>query len=203
MPTEELLIDRAQLLGLSAPEMTVLVGGLRVLGANHKGGSKGVFTNRKGQLTNDFFVNLLDMGTFWKQVDDERRRGIRRHRPRRQAAEVDGDAHRPRLRLERQLRALSEVYAEKGHGEKFVRDFVTAWTKVMNADRFDLSARSDGGANRKSAGRRGASSSPARGLFGGLALSPSDRRSCAASRRATGTRFRGGSSGARSARSRR
>ena len=79
VPTEELLIDRAQLLGLSAPEMTVLVGGLRVLGANHGGSKHGVFTDRPGQLTNDFFVNLLDMGTAWKQVDDERRRGLRRH----------------------------------------------------------------------------------------------------------------------------
>ena len=70
MPTEELLIDRAQLLGLSAPEMTVLVGGLRVLGANHGGSKHGVLTDRPGQLTNDFFVNLLDMGTAWKQVDD-------------------------------------------------------------------------------------------------------------------------------------
>ena len=70
MPTEELLIDRAQLLGLSAPEMTVLVGGLRVLGANHGGSKHGVFTDRPGQLTNDFFVNLLDMGTAWKEVDD-------------------------------------------------------------------------------------------------------------------------------------
>ena len=107
MPTEELLVDRAQLLGLSAPEMTVLVGGLRVLGANHGGSKHGVLTDRPGQLTNDFFVNLLDMGTAWKQVDEQRRRGVRRHRPRDRPAEVDGDAHRPRLRL--QLAAAGAV----------------------------------------------------------------------------------------------
>ena len=98
--TEELLIDRAQLLGLSAPEMTVLLGGLRVLGANHKDAPEGVFTNRKGQLTNDFFVNLLDNDTFWEVVDDERRRGVRRLRPRRQAGEMAGHPHRPHLRVE-------------------------------------------------------------------------------------------------------
>ena len=76
--TEELLLDRASLLGLSGPEMTVLLGGLRVLGANHKDAPHGVFTNRKGQLTNDFFVNLLDNDTFWEVVDDERRRGVHR-----------------------------------------------------------------------------------------------------------------------------
>ena len=98
--TEELLLDRASLLGLSAPEMTVLLGGLRVLGANTRIGRQGVFTNRKGQLTNDFFVNLLDNDTFWKVVDDERRRGVRRLRPRRPAGEVAGDPHRPHLRFE-------------------------------------------------------------------------------------------------------
>ena len=98
--TEELLLDRASLLGLSAPEMTVLLGGLRVLGANHEDAPEGVFTNRKGQLTNDFFVNLLDNDTFWEVVDDERRRGVHRLRPRRPAGEVAGDPHRPDLRIE-------------------------------------------------------------------------------------------------------
>ena len=98
--TEELLLDRASLLGLSVPEMTVLLGGLRVLGANYKDAPEGVFTDRKGQLTNDFFVNLLDNDTFWEVVDDERRRGVHRLRPRRPAGEVAGDPHRPHLRLE-------------------------------------------------------------------------------------------------------
>ena len=99
--TEELLLDRASLLGLSAPEMTVLVGGLRVLGANHgERGQRACSPTRKGQLTNDFFVNLLDNDTFWKLVDDERRRGVHRLRPRRQAGEVARDPHRPDLRLE-------------------------------------------------------------------------------------------------------
>ena len=88
--TEELLLDRASLLGLSVPEMTVLLGGLRVLGANYKDAPEGVFTNRKGQLTNDFFVNLLDNDTFWKVVDDKRRRGVHRLRPRRPARRSGG-----------------------------------------------------------------------------------------------------------------
>jgi len=138
VPTEELLVDRAQLLGLSAPEMTVLVGGLRVLGVNHGGAKHGVFTDRPGQLTNDFFVNLLDMGTAWKQVDDsgdETFVGTCR-----KTDEQKWTATRTDLVFgsNSQLRALSEVYAAADASEKFVRDFVTAWTKVMNADRFDL-----------------------------------------------------------------
>ncbi|MNS73805.1 Catalase-peroxidase [compost metagenome] len=138
VPTEELLIDRAQLLGLTAPEMTVLVGGLRVLGANHGGSKHGVFTDRPGQLTNDFFVNLLDMKTGWKQVDGEgdetfvgsdRLSGEERWTATRTDLVFGSNA---------QLRALSEVYASADAGMKFVRDFVAAWTKVMNADRFDL-----------------------------------------------------------------
>jgi catalase-peroxidase len=138
VPTEELLIDRAQLLGLNAPDMTVLVGGLRVLGANHGGSQHGVFTKRPGQLTNDFFVHLLDMGTAWKQVDDE-------------ADEIFvGTDRKTNDKLwtgtrtdlvfgsNSQLRALSEVYASDDAGKKFVDDFVTAWVKVMNADRYDL-----------------------------------------------------------------
>jgi catalase-peroxidase len=138
VPTEELLIDRAQLLGLSAPEMAVLVGGLRVLGANHKDSKHGVFTDRPGQLSNDFFVNLLDMGTAWKEIDeagDEEFLGTDRD-----TGEHRWTATRTDLVFgsNSQLRALSEVYASSDAGEKFVTDFVAAWTKVMNADRFDL-----------------------------------------------------------------
>jgi catalase-peroxidase len=138
--TEELLLDRASLLGLSAPEMTVLLGGLRVLGANHKDSPHGVFTTRKGQLTNDFFVNLLDNDTFWEVVDesgDEEFVGYGRG-----GREEKWRATRTDLIFgsNSQLRATAEVYAEAGNEEKFVRDFVAAWTKVMNADRFDLTA---------------------------------------------------------------
>ncbi|PXA94113.1 catalase/peroxidase HPI [Nostoc sp. 3335mG] len=139
VPTEELMIDRAQLLGLSAPEMAVLVAGLRVLGANHsKAKEHGVFTTRPGQLTNDFFVNLLDMGTAWKQVSDESDQefvGTDRH-----TKEQKWTASRTDLVYgsNSQLRAIAEVYACDDAGEKFVQDFVTAWTKVMMADRFDL-----------------------------------------------------------------
>ena len=138
VPTEELLIDRAQLLGLSAPEMTVLLGGLRVLGANHKDRPEGVLTNRKGQLTNDFFVNLLDDDTFWKVVDDSSDelfvgydRGGKQEKWRATRTDLIFGSNS-------QLRATAEVYAERGNEEKFVRDFIAAWTKVMNADRFDL-----------------------------------------------------------------
>ena len=141
VPTEELLVDRAQLLDLSSPEMTVLVGGLRVLGANHPKAEKhGVFTDRPGQLTTDFFVNLLDMGTAWKQVSDESDEEF---------IGTDRDTHEQRWTASRtdlvfgsnsQLRALSEVYASADANEKFVKDFVVAWTKVMNADRYDLAA---------------------------------------------------------------
>ncbi|MGG5823604.1 catalase/peroxidase HPI [Falsiroseomonas sp. HW251] len=138
VPTEELLLDRAQLLGLSAPEMTVLLGGLRVLGANHRGQKEGVLTERPGQLTNDFFVNLLDMGTAWKMVDgdaDEVFVGScrRTHQEKWRATRTDLV-----FGSNSQLRALSEVYAAADAGRKFVEDFVAAWTKVMNADRFDL-----------------------------------------------------------------
>jgi len=138
VPTEELLLDRAQLLGLSAPEMTVLVGGLRVLGANHGGSKHGVFTDRPGQLTNDFFVNLLDMGTAWKEVDeagDEEFVGTDRR-----SNEQKWTATRTDLVFgsNSQLRAISEVYAASDAGGKFIKDFVAAWTKVMDADRYDL-----------------------------------------------------------------
>ena len=136
--TEELLLDRASLLGLSGPEMTVLVGGLRVLGANHGDKPEGVFTTRKGQLTNDFFVNLLDNETFWDRVDtasDEEFIGYTRsdHTEKWRATRTDLI-----FGSNSQLRATAEVYAERGHEEKFVRDFVKVWVKVMNADRFDL-----------------------------------------------------------------
>jgi catalase-peroxidase len=138
VPTEELMIDRAQLLQLTAPEMTVLVGGLRVLGANHGGSRHGVFTDRPGQLTNDFFVNLLDMGTAWKQVDD---RGDEVFVGTcRKSDQEKWTATRTDLVFgaNSQLRALAEVYASDDAGEKFVNDFISAWTKVMNADRWDL-----------------------------------------------------------------
>ena len=140
VPTEELLVDRAQLLELSAPEMTVLVGGLRVLGANHGGSKHGVLTDRPGRLTNDYFVNLLDMGTAWKEVDD---RGDEVFVGTcRRTNEEKWTATRTDLVFgsNSQLRALSEVYAADDAGEKFVNDFAAAWTKVMNADRFDLRA---------------------------------------------------------------
>jgi catalase-peroxidase len=136
--TEELLIDRAQLLGLSAPEMTVLVGGMRVLGANAGNSQDGVLTDRVGVLSNDFFVNILDMDTAWKKVSDDSDElfvGTDR-----ESGEKRWTATRTDLVFgsNSQLRALSECYAEDGHAEKFVRDFVKAWVKVMNADRFDL-----------------------------------------------------------------
>ena len=134
---EELLVDRAQLLTLSAPEMTVLVGGLRVLGANTGGSSHGVFTDRPGQLTNDFFVNLLDMGTEWKatSADEDTFEGRNRS-----SGEVKWTASRVDLVFgsNSQLRAIAEAYAQSDRGDTFVADFIAAWTKVMNADRFDL-----------------------------------------------------------------
>jgi catalase-peroxidase len=153
VPTEELLVDRAQLLGLSAPEMTVLVGGLRVLGANHGDSKNGVLTDRPGQLTNDYFVNLLDMRTAWKQVDgsgDETFVGSDR-----QTDQQRWTATRTDLAFgaNSQLRALCETYAAADAHDMFVRDFVKAWVKVMDADRFDLT--------RKVAGRRADVNEPA------------------------------------------
>jgi len=140
VPTEELLLDRAQLLRLSAPQMAVLVGGLRVLGANHGGSPHGVLTDRPGVLSNDFFVNLLNMGTAWKEVDeraDEVFVGTCRKTDERKWTATRTDLA---FGSNSQLRALSEVYAADDAGGKFVDDFVAAWTKVMNADRFDLAA---------------------------------------------------------------
>ena len=136
--TEEMMLDRASLLGLSVPEMTVLIGGLRVLGANHGERGHGHFTKRSGQLTNDFFVNLLDMTNVWKAAEEgndqdyvatDRKGGHETWRATRADLVFGSNS---------ELRAVAEVYAESGHEEKFVKDFVAAWTKVMNADRFDL-----------------------------------------------------------------
>jgi catalase-peroxidase len=134
---EELLIDKAQLLTLTAPEVTVLVGGLRVLGANHAKSTHGVFTKRPETLTNDFFVNLLDMGTQWQPSAGSE--GVYEGRDRK-TNEVKCTGTRVDLIFgsNSQLRAVAEVYACVDSKEKFVKDFVAAWTKVMNLDRFDL-----------------------------------------------------------------
>ncbi|MBI3174373.1 MAG: catalase/peroxidase HPI [Chloroflexi bacterium] len=134
---EELLVDKAQLLTLSAPEMTVLIGGLRVLGANYGGSLHGVFTKRPGQLTNDFFVNLTDMGVEWHPTS-EAADLFKAHD--RKTGEVKWTGTRVDLIFgsNSQLRALAEVYAQDDNQEKFVNDFVAAWNKVMNLDRFDL-----------------------------------------------------------------
>jgi catalase-peroxidase len=133
LPAEYLLIDRANLLTLTAPELTVLIGGLRVLGANYKQSSLGVLTSNPGTLTNDFFVNLLDLGTTWSASGDAY-----------EARDDSGDLRWSGSRADlvfgsnSELRALAEVYASDDAREKFVRDFAAAWVKVMNLDRFDL-----------------------------------------------------------------
>ncbi len=134
---EELLVDKAQLLTLTAPEMTVLVGGMRVLGANHADSKHGVFTNQAGVLTNDFFINLLDMGTVWEPLDKD---GDEYRGRDRKTGEVKWTGTRVDLVFgsNSELRALAEVYACSDSKEKFVTDFVKAWDKVMNLDRFDL-----------------------------------------------------------------
>ena len=134
---EAMLLDRAQLLTLTAPELTVLVGGLRVLGANAGQSADGVLTTRPGVLTNDFFVNLLDMGTAWSATSEAQDAFVGRDR-------ATGTQRWTATRADlvfgssSQLRALAEVYACADAGEKFVRDFVAAWGKVMDLDRFDL-----------------------------------------------------------------
>jgi catalase-peroxidase len=134
---EELLVDKAQLLNLTAPQMTVLVGGMRVLGANYDDSKKGIFTDRVGTLSNDFFVNLLDMGTLWESVGDDHEEFVGK----------DRDTGKEKYRASRvdlvfgsnsQLRAIAEVYAQSDSEEKFIKDFIEAWNKVMNADRFDI-----------------------------------------------------------------
>jgi len=137
VPAEALLIDRAQLLTLTGPEMTVLLGGLRVLGANAGQTPDGVFTDRPGTLTNDYFVNLLDMATEWRPASSgndrfeghDRKTGERKWTGSRVDLIFGSNA---------QLRAIAEVYASADAGKKFVGDFVEAWTKVMNLDRFDV-----------------------------------------------------------------
>jgi len=137
LPAEYLLLDRANLLTLSAPEMTVLVGGLRVLGANYDGSKLGVFTGTPGSLTNDFFVNLLDMGTTWQPTSEDANTFEGRDAA---TGEVKWTGSRADLVFgaNSELRALAEVYASDDAKEKFVHDFIAAWNKVMNADRFDL-----------------------------------------------------------------
>ena len=137
MTPEEALVDKAQLLTLTAPEMTVLLGGLRVLGANAGQSKHGVFTKQPGKLTNDFFVNLLDMRTQWQPAAGSE--GVYEGRDRKtNALKWTGTRVDLIFGSHSQLRALAEVYACADAKEKFVKDFVAAWTKVMNADRFDL-----------------------------------------------------------------
>ncbi|GAA3308685.1 catalase/peroxidase HPI [Streptomyces cinereospinus] len=137
LPAEYLLLDRANLLSLSAPEMTVLVGGLRVLGANHAQSKHGVLTENPGTLTNDFFVNLLDLGTTWRSTSEDQTAFEARDAA---TGEVKWTGTRADLVFgsNSELRAVAEVYASDDAEEKFVQDFVAAWDKVMNADRFDL-----------------------------------------------------------------
>jgi catalase-peroxidase len=134
---EELLVDKAQLLKLTAPEMTVLVGGMRVLGTNFDGSKNGVFTKKPGKLTNDFFVNLLDMGVKWSETSSKEDlfKGVDRKTG---AVKWTGTRADLIFGSNSQLRALAEVYATDDSSDKFISDFIAAWTKVMNADRFDL-----------------------------------------------------------------
>jgi catalase-peroxidase len=137
LSTEELLVDKAQLMTLTAPEMTVLLGGMRSLGTNYDGSDAGIFTNKKDMLTNDFFVNLLDMSTEWSAADATKEKFIGKDR---KTGEMKYTASRADLIFgsNSELRALAEVYAGEDYKEKFVQDFAAAWTKVMNLDRFDL-----------------------------------------------------------------
>jgi len=135
--TEEFLIDKAQLLNLTAPELTVLIGGMRALNANYDNSDLGILTDRPGILSNDFFMNLLDMGTQWKSVSEEqeifegtdRKTGAKKWKAGRADLVFGSNS---------ELRAVTEVYAYSDSGEKFIHDFVKAWDKVMNLDRFDL-----------------------------------------------------------------
>jgi catalase-peroxidase len=136
-PLEQLLVERAYLLGVTAPEMTVLVGGLRALGANHGGSKHGVFTDRPGKLTNDFFVNLVDMGNEWKASESAENvyEVVDRSSGQKKWTATANDLV---FGSNSVLRALAEVYAQDDAQGKFVEDFVAAWVKVMNSDRFDL-----------------------------------------------------------------
>ena len=134
---EEKLIDKAQLMGLTAPEMTALIGGMRVLNTNYDGSKHGVFTNKPGALTNDYFTNLLDMNTTWKEENKSEQTFLGKDR---KTNKTKWKATRVDLIFgsNSQLRALAEVYACEDSSDKFVNDFIAAWVKVMNADRFDL-----------------------------------------------------------------
>jgi catalase-peroxidase len=135
---EEMLVDRAQLMTLTPPEMTVLLGGMRVLNTNYDHSGHGVFTQNPGKLTNDFFVNLLDMNTTWKATEGSDKLFEGRDR---KTGEVKWTGTRVDLIFgsNSELRALAEVYASSDYEEKFIKDFVAVWNKVMNLDRFDLS----------------------------------------------------------------
>jgi len=135
--TEQFLVDKANLLTLTAPELTALVGGLRVLNANYDGSSHGVFTKTPGKLTNDFFVNLLDISTAWKTTDNEIYEGTDRKTGAKKWTATRADLV---FGSHAELRAIAEVYGSADGSEKFVKDFVAAWVKVVNLDRFDLSA---------------------------------------------------------------
>ncbi|MFM7322489.1 MAG: peroxidase family protein, partial [Armatimonadota bacterium] len=134
---EHWLVDKAQLLNLTAPEMTVLLGGMRVLGTNHDGSRRGVFTTKVGALTNDYFVHLLDLGIAWRPENDAKTlfEGVSR-----KTGAVEWSATRADLIIgsNTELRGIAEVYGCEDAKEKFVKDFVAAWAKVMDADRFDL-----------------------------------------------------------------
>ena len=135
--SEEMLVDKAQLMRLTIPEMTVLVGGMRVLNTNFDKSNYGVFTKKEDTLTNDFFVNLLDMNTIWKEVDKSEQLFKGRDR---KTNNVKWTATRVDLIFgsNSQLRSIAEVYAQEDSKQKFINDFVKAWTKVMNLDRFDI-----------------------------------------------------------------
>jgi catalase-peroxidase len=135
---EQYLVDKANLLTLSPPELTVLIGGLRVLGLNYDGSSHGVFTHRRGQLTNDFFVNLLDMSTEWKVADGGKAElfdGVDRKSGQKKWSATRADLI---FGSQAELRALAENYAQADNADKFAKDFVQAWNKVMNLDRYDV-----------------------------------------------------------------
>ncbi len=137
VPTEELLVDKAQLLTLTAPEMTVLLGGMRTLNTNFDNSKLGMLSNQKDVLSNDFFVNLLDMNTVWTAASDDKETFVGKDR---KTGKTKWTATRADLIFgsNSELRALAEVYASNDSKEKFVKDFIAAWTKVMNLDRFDL-----------------------------------------------------------------
>jgi catalase-peroxidase len=132
---EAVLVDRAQLMGLTAPQMTVLIGGMRVIGSNFDGSDHGVFTDRPGQLTNDFFLNVLDLATAWSATDGNENLFVGKDR---RTGEQKWTGTRVDLIFgsNTELRAIAEVYAEAGGQQRMVRDFVAAWNKVMEADRF-------------------------------------------------------------------